>query len=685
MTLLDNAKLKAQAVAQTVMKKAIEHTPDCLIPGGNADPLCQRRNGLIGTAVSRVDGPQKVKGEARFAAEIPMDGMVYAALVYSTIPKGRILTLDSQAAEAAAGVVLVMTYKNAPRMAPPPLFMTAAKAVAGDALPVMQDERVAWNGQPIAVVLAETQEEADHAASLVVATYEMETAATVFEEAKRHTKPGTFQGEPLQLLIGEAESALDAAPFKVDATYRTPRHNHSAIELHAATVAWQDGQLIVHDATQAVTHTAWTLAQIFSLAEHQVHVTSPYVGGGFGGKTLWQHHILAIAASKLAARPVRIVLSREGVHRAVGGRSPTEQRVAIGAQADGRFDAIIHTGVTAMTSHNALPEPFILATRSAYAAGSFKLDVEVAELDMVANTFMRAPGEAVGTFALESAVDELAAQLQIDPIALRLRNEPVKDPTTDTPFSSRHIVEAYRTGAERFGWSKRQAAASRREGEWMIGMGCATATYPYYRMPGGAARLTLTEDGHVTVEVAAHEMGMGTATTHTLVTAERLGLPMSQVTVKYGDSHLPGAVLAGGSQQSASIGAAVAAAHDALITALLALLDDASSLYGVKADAVACRDGGIYKIDEPTRYERYSTILERANRAAVTVEAEGPKAIEIQHWSMHSYGALFCEVRVSAVTGEIKVDRLLGSFDTGRILNARTATRQFKGGMIKGL
>jgi xanthine dehydrogenase YagR molybdenum-binding subunit len=367
-------------------------------------------------------------------------------------------------------------------------------------------------------------------------------------------------GEPLKLEIGDAEAALVAAPHKVDVTYSTPRHNHNPIELHAATVAWKGDELTVHDASQAVTHTAWSLAQIFGLDEKKVHITSPFVGGAFGCKSLWSHHVLAAAASKLAGRPVRVMLSREGVYRVVGGRTNTEQRVAIGAQADGRFDALIHTGVVAMSAHNNMPEPFILPTRSAYAAGSFKLDVEVATLDMLANTFMRAPGESVGTFALESAVDELAVELGMDPIELRIRNEPEKDPTTGLRFSSRHIVEAYRSGAKRFGWSQRNATPGmRRQGEWLVGMGCATATYPYYRMPGGAARITLSKDGHAKVEIAAHEMGMGTATAQTQVTAERLGLPMERVTFCYGDSSFPGLVLAGGSQQTASIGAALTA------------------------------------------------------------------------------------------------------------------------------
>jgi xanthine dehydrogenase YagR molybdenum-binding subunit len=673
--------------AKAVMKKAVEIAPDSWMPGGQPDPMIERRGGLIGAPISRLDGALKVQGQARFAAEFPMAGMVYAAVACGTIAKGRIATLDTSAAEAAPGVVLVMTHRNAPPLNPNPLFMSADKAAGGDDLPVMQDDRIRWNGQPIAVVLADTQEQADHAKSLIVATYESESAVTDFALAKAAgLKPGVFQGEPLKLEIGDAEAALARSPHKVDAAYTTPRHNHNAIELHAATVAWQGDELTVHDASQAVAHMAWSLAKIFSIDEKQVHVTSPFVGGGFGGKTLWSHHVLAAAASKLAGRPVRIMLSREGVYRIVGGRTNTEQRVAIGAQADGRFDALIHTGTVAMSAHNNVPEPFILPARSAYAAGSFKLDVEVATMDMLANTFMRAPGESVGTFGLESAVDELAVELGMDPIELRIRNEPEQDPTTGLPFSSRHIVQAYRSGAERFGWSERNATpGTRREGEWLVGMGCATATYPYYRMPGGAARIILSKDGHAKVEIAAHEMGMGTLTAQTQVTAERLGLPMESVTFCYGDSSFPGVVLAGGSQQTASIGGAVVAAQGALVKELLKLVGKDSPLSGLDPDEVHGRDGGLCKTDDPSRWETYADILRRAGREEIVVEASAPPPLETQHWSMHSHGAMFCEARVNTVTGEVRVSRFLGSFDCGRIMNAKTASSQFRGGIVMGL
>jgi xanthine dehydrogenase YagR molybdenum-binding subunit len=365
---------------QAAARAAIAPGPDSWATG-KPDPLIGRRDGLLGAPVSRVDGAVKVRGAARFAAEVPMAGMVYAALAYSTVAKGRLAALDTGAAESAPGVVLVMTYRNAPRMKPLPALLSGApKAAMGDELPIMQDDRIHWNGQPVAVVLAETQEQAGHAASLIQASYEAEPAITSFAEATaRGSEPAVFAGQPLSLQTGDAEAAL-AAPFKVDVVYRTPFQNHNAIELDAMTLAWDGDELTVHDSTRMVSQVAWSLAEAFGLREEQVHVSSPYVGGAFGGKTLWQHKVLAAAAARLAGRPVRIALSREGVYRVVGGRARTEQRVAIGAQADGRFEALIHTGTTAKIRRNYVPEPFILPTMSMYAADSLELGVRAVYL-----------------------------------------------------------------------------------------------------------------------------------------------------------------------------------------------------------------------------------------------------------------------------------------------------------------
>jgi xanthine dehydrogenase YagR molybdenum-binding subunit len=687
MSIVDQAKTVAQGLTMAAMAKLVPLAPDIWIPGGVPDPLIARKHGLIGTPVSRLDGRLKVRGSARFAAEVPLENMVYAALVYGTIPSGLIATLDTKAAEAAPGVVLVMTHRNAPRLNKPAMFGSSPTAAAASDLPIMQDERIHWNGQPIAVVLAETQEQADHVASLVLPTYAAEPSTTSFAAAKAAgAQPASFMGQPLLNEIGDAEAMLAAAPYKVDHVYRTPRHNHNAIEPHAATIAWDGDELTLHDTTQMVTGQAATIADIFGLKPEQVRVISPYVGGGFGGKGLGDHQILAAAAARLIGRPVRVTLSREGVYRIVGGRTLTEQRVAIGAKADGHFGALIHTGIAAKTQHNNVPEPFINGTRAGYAADSFKLSVETVAMNMLANIFMRAPGDSVGTFALESAIDELAIELGMDPIDLRIRNEPDKDPTSSLPFSSRHIVEAWRSGAERFDWDRRGTTpGARREGEWLVGMGCATATYPYIRIPGAAARITLTREGKAIVEVAAHEMGMGTATTTAIVAADRLGLPLDRVEVRYGDSIIPGAILAGGSQQTAAIGGAVIAAHRALVAELLKLAGNDSQLAGLSVDTVRSENYGLAKQGEPTRFESYTSTLERAQRDSVTVVEKASLPLEMMHWSMHSYGAMFCEVRVSDVTGETRVSRFLGSFDTGRIINPKTARSQFRGGIIMGL
>lgn len=674
----------------SILRTVLRHVPDALVPGTRpegARPEGPRvQHGRLGEPVSRLDGALKVRGQARFAAEVAMEGMLHAAVVHSTIARGRIASLDTAAAEAAPGVVLVITHRNAPRMRAPEGF-GEGDGVAGSNLPVMQDDAIHWNGEAVAVALAETQEQADHAAGLVSVTYAPETAVTDFAMArKRPRDPGPVIGEPAAIESGDAETALAAADHRVDRTYSTPPLNHNAIELHAATVNWAGGQLIVHDATQMIGGTAGSLAKVFGLKPAEVRVLSPFVGGGFGGKGLWSHQILAAAASKLSGRPVRLMLSREGVYRLVGGRTPTVQRVALGAGRDGGLAVLIHTGVAAMTRRNNCPEQFTFPARHLYAARSVRLEQKVAYMDMLANTWMRAPGESVGTFALESAIDELAHEMQIDPIELRRRWEPARDPTSHAPFSSRHLVKAYADGAARFGWDRRDATPGRRrDGEWLLGMGVATATYPYYRMPGVRARLRLDADGHVTVSTAGHEMGMGTATVQAQHAADRLGVALEQVSFEYGDSLLPAGAMAGGSSQTAGTVAAVAAAAEALVRQVLKLAGNDSPLAGLKAGDVVARDGGLAHAKDAARHESYASILRRAQRDSVEVEEGGSLPLEQMKYSMHSTGAQFAEVGVNAVTGEVRVRRFLGSFDCGRILNPKTAASQFRGGIIMGM
>ncbi|MCE4226642.1 xanthine dehydrogenase family protein molybdopterin-binding subunit [Methylobacterium sp. C25] len=662
--------------------------PSQWLPGGTPDPLIERR-AAIGRQASRLDGPLKVAGRARFAAEVAAERLSYATLVHSPIARGRITQLDASAAEGAPGVILVLTHRTMPRIESPALIsMSDFSAVGNSDLPILQDAEIRYNGQVVAVVVAESQEQADHAASLLAISYARAEPATRFEEAKAKSRTlDSLLIERNHVSVGKAERELAQAAYCVDNLYRTPWQNHNAIELHALTVFWEgEDALTVHDATQMIAPSAAVLAKIFGLKKDRIRVLSPFVGGGFGGKGLWDHQILAIAAARIVGRPLRLVLSRESVYRIIGGRSPTEQRVAIGADADGRFTALIHGGHSVMPTYGACPEAYTLGSRALYRAKSFEILQHHVDLDVVPNTFMRAPGEAIGSFALESAVDELAHSMGIDPIELRLRNEPERHPISGAPFSQHARRQAFTDGAKRFGWERRvPEPGARRDGEWRIGMGCATGSFPYARMPGASARITLRRDGSAVVACSAQEMGMGTSTVQTQHAADRLGLSVSEVTFELGDSALPAAPMAGGSSQTASVAGAIIAAAEKLVGELVRLAGNDSPIAGLRAGEVRLVDGGVGSIEDARRHEAYSSILARAGRDEISVTATGKPPLEMLKYAMHSTSAVFCELRVSDVTAEIRVDRLLGSFDCGTILNPQTATSQFKGGMIMGL
>ncbi|TBR26634.1 MAG: xanthine dehydrogenase family protein molybdopterin-binding subunit, partial [Reyranella sp.] len=590
--------------------------------------------------------------------------------------------------EAAPGVQLVMTHRNAPKMSvPPAIGITNLKAAGNHTLPIMQSSEIRWNGQVVAVVLADTREKADHAATLVRVRYEASPARTRFEVGKRSAyTPESLLVERNRLDKGDAGKKLAEAAFKIDAVYTTPWENHNPIEPHAATIVWRDGKLIVHDATQMINATAGSLAKIFGLKAEDVHVSSPYVGGGFGAKGMWDHQILGAAAARLSGRPVRITLSRASMHRLVGGRTRTEQRVALGADADGKLKALLHHGYGVKPLHSVCDEAFSLTGRSLYASESFDVVQHYVDLDLLANSFMRGPGETPGTFAIECAMDELAHAIGMDPIELRRRNASTRDPVSGAPHSQNAMMAAYDLGAARIGWDRRTPEpGTRRDGEWLIGMGCASGTFPFTRMPGSSARITIDAEGHAHVASAAHEMGMGTATVQRQHTADRLGLPLDHVTVTIGDSSLPFASFAGGSSQTASLAAAISAASRKLATELIQLAGNDTPLAGLKASEVEFADGGLRSVENPARQESFVSILRRASRRELSVIGESGAPLEILKFSMHSTSAIFCELRVSEVTGEIRVDRLVGAFDCGRILNTKTATSQFKGGMIMGL
>jgi xanthine dehydrogenase YagR molybdenum-binding subunit len=671
-----------------ILRKVVE-TAVRFVPDPAPDPII-RRSGAIGLPLDRVDGARKVRGTATFTAEYQVENLAHAALVYSTVPKGRISRIDCADAEAVPGVIAVITYQNAPRMKHPTLlnFLRLGKGVGGSELPIMQDDSIHFDGEPVAVAVANLPEQAAYAASLVRVSCEADQAHVSFDAARVNaTIPKNVMGEESEISVGDPDAALADAEFAVDHTYRTPRQNQNALEPHATIAIWEgEDNLTVLESTQFVNGLKHQLTHVFGLKSENVRVVAPFVGGGFGGKVaLWSHTVLCAAAAKVTGRPVKLVLSREGVFRVVGGRTLAEQRVALGAGSDGALTALIHTGTTATTTHARYPEQFSLTSRHLYAVKNLRSGQDVVNLDTVANTWMRAPGDAMATYALEAAMDELAYAMQIDPIELRRRNEPTKDPSTGAPFSSRHLLECYARGAEAFGWSQRPIQPrAQRDGLWLVGQGMATAYFPHFRWTA-KVQVRLAADGTALVQAAASEMGMGTATAQIQQAADRLGLPIERVTFEYGDSALPDSpIMAGGSSQTVTVAAAVQKAVENLHRDLLKLVPAGSPLAGAKLQQVEARDSGLYCIGTNLG-ESYAAILRRAGKAFIETEGKSSAPLEILKYSMASYGAQFCEVRVHEDTGETRVSRWAGAFDCGRIINPKTVTSQLRGGIIMGI
>lgn len=662
-----------------------------LLPDSPPDPLLNARE-HIGKPYPRVDGQLKVTGQAHYAAEHALDGMTYATLVHSRIAKGRITQLDTQDAEQIPGVLAVMTYRNAPRLKTPDVA-SILNPLAGSAtsLPVMQTEAIYWNGQAVAVVIAETPELANYAAGLVRVTYESEPAALSLEaEKEKATWPPHVTMKPAELTVGDADAGLAAASVRVDQTYDTPLENHNAMEPHASIAYWPtEHQLLVYDSSQSIAGVQHALAKMFGLKVDQVRVVTEFVGGAFGGKVaMWSNVPLAAAAAKLTNRPVKLVLTRAGVNYLVGGRSMTEQRVALGATAEGKLIALIHSGYS-MRTQDVWAEQFTIPARHLYASPAIKVAQKVVRLDRVMNSFMRAPGDTPGSFALESALDELAHRLNMDPVALRLLNEPANDPIHGIPFSSRYLREAYALGAETFGWSsERPEPGMQREGDWLIGTGMATSFYPIQPLPV-TIKAGIDQDGVVTVRTSSIEMGVGLATVQTQHIAERFGVAYEQARYQQGDTDLPISQATGGSVATSSIGSAIQVAAEKLMTELLKLANKqkSSPLRGVKREQVVLRNGGLYRHDQPPVGQSYGAILAASGRSAIEVEAAAPAAEAILNmkYSMAAYGAHFCEVRVHAHTRQVQVRRFVSAYDCGRIMNPKTAQSQIIGGIIMGI
>ncbi|OLB94082.1 MAG: acylaldehyde oxidase [Candidatus Rokubacteria bacterium 13_1_40CM_68_15] len=619
---------------------------------------------VIGQPISRVDGRSKVTGAAKYAAEFdPGPRLGHGVVVTSTIAGGVIATIDTAAAETAAGVVAVLTHRNAPKL-PYREHKADVDPEDGERLHVLQDDRVHHHGQPVALVVANTFEQATHGASLVRVTYHEEPALTDFGQAEtRAVPPGARRedgGHPGETRRGNADAALAAAAVRVVAEYVIPREQHNPIELHATIAAWEDVTLTLWDKTQWVDNVRDEMAAVFGIPIENVRVVSPFGGGAFGSALRpWPHVTLAAMAARHVDRPVKIVLTRRQMYGSTGYRPHTVQRVALGAERTGRLVALHHEGIAETSTYEQYTESLLDATRLLYSCPNVTTRYRVAPMNVNTPTPMRAPGEASGLFALECAMDELAVALDMDPVQLRVRNDAERDEDADLPFSSRALRECFRVGAERFGWERRdpRPTSMRDTSGRLVGYGCASATYPV-SVEAASARVQLLVDGSAIVSSAASDMGPGTYTSMTQVAAETLGLPLHRVTFELGDTRMPTAPVHGGSITMASVGSAVQAACTKARRQAFARAKRPS------ADLVEVLRQLDYSVD-------------------VTVHNEPDDAAD--HYSMHAFGAVFAEVVVDAALGTVRVPRIVGAYGAGRIINPKTAHSQAIGGMVMGI
>ncbi len=625
-----------------------------------------REGPWVGRAVDRVDGRLKTTGGAVYAADSrPSAAPLYGVIVGATIARGRITSIDTGSAEAVRGVRLVLTHESLPRPArPADAPAPAIPNASPDARLTLADAQVRHWGQAVALVVADTLEAAQHAAQRVRIGYTPEPAQTDFYA---HLDKGKsprilLNSEPTDSARRDAPAAYAAAPVRLEAIYRTPYQIHNAMEPHAAVAEWQGDRLTLWTSTQIIGFVQKQVGDALGVAPENIRVISPFQGGGFGGKLIVKAEtVLAAAAARVLKRPVKVVQTRRQMFSLVGHRPATQQTLRLAADADGRLLALEHHVVMQNATWREFAEQTATATRSLYSAPALSTSHRVTPLDLPTGESMRSPGEAPGLLALETAMDELAERLGLDPVRLRILNEPQIDEDRGIPFSARHLVRCYEEGAARFGWDRRpRTAASRREGRSLIGYGMAAAYRPAKTVPGSASA-TLRPDGTVLIRSDMTDIGTGSYTILSQIAADTLDVPLQRVRVELGDSRFPTGLGSGGSWGAASSGLAVRAACQALQAEFRRRAAQAKG----RADLAA--------------------VLRTLPTEGVTANGQAPADPTATSLSKKSCGAHFAEVAVDADTGEVRVRRMLGVFDAGRILNPKTARSQLVGGMIWGI
>jgi xanthine dehydrogenase YagR molybdenum-binding subunit len=651
---------------------------------------------VTGLPLDRRDGRLKVTGRAKYAAEFEIDNLVHAVIVQSTIPSGTIAAFDLAAAQAAPGVLTILTPENAPRLQP---AAEGTNPTAPEVLriPLLQDTGVYYNGQHIAVVVADTLERARQAATLVKVTYrEGEAQIRIGDALAEAYPPKHFRNgaRPPDSRRGDPEGALAASPVRLDAEYATPTEHHNPMELHATTALWEgegEGQrLTVYNATQYISGTQQTLSKLFGLKPEQVRVICPFTGGGFGCKgSTWPHVALAAMAARAIGRPVKLILDRRQLFSSTGHRPETIQKLRIGASSDGHLLALTHDVWSQMSPPviGEFSEPAGLITEMLYACPNVAVTHRLVPTNRPLPTYMRAPGEAPGSFALESALDELAAAVKLDPLELRLLNYTDTDPHEDKPYTSKALRQCYAAGAEAFGWSRRTAEpSSMRDGDTLIGWGMATATRPANWQEAGV-RLVFTGDGDVTVQTGSHEIGTGTYTIVAQMVADALKYPVHRIHVELGDTRFPKAPISAGSLTAASLAAAIlAAAEDAKQRLFrLALQTGRSPLAGFADTDLALVDGFVLARSAPHTRIAIPTLLSRNGMDRLAAAGTAKPGADRRKFASHGFGAHFAEVRVDPELGQVRVSRWVAAMSAGRILNAKTGRSQVIGAIGFGI
>ena len=650
-------------------------------------PAHVRHGSNIGQPLTRRDGVLKVTGAARYAADNHPAGMLHAVLAVSSIARGRVRFLDVDAAKGHGGVVEVMTPTNRPPLAQDPDAKTNPFMFRLD---LLQNDEVRYANQPIAVVIAETLEAATEGATLLSPRYDARPARVGLDAGEGFVPPAVGVGNPAVVERGDVEAALAMASYRIDATYETPPQYHNAMEPHAIVAAWDGDTLSIDTPSQGLAMAQGRIAGLFGISPEKIHIRSPFLGGGFGSKGLISGpQILGILAARLVGRPVKLVLRREHMYGPVGHRAPSRQTLRMGIDGAGKLTAISHHAKITSSSFDDFFEPAADASHTLYASPAIATSHEVVRIDSGTPLFMRAPGEATGSIALESAIDEAAQACGMDPLAFRLTNYAEVEPISGKPFSSKALRECYAQGAERFGWSRRPLAPRqmRDEAGLLVGWGMGTATFPAL-MFQAEARAILRDDGTGVMETGAHDMGQGAWTALAQIAADGLGLELDQVEFKAGTSDLPDAGIAGGSAHTATAGMAIHDAGAAVIAKLagLATGDERSPLFGAGNAGVVARGGRLFRRDDEGRSESYADILGRAG--VKDIEAVGKSAGDPamrSSFAMHAHGAVFAEVKVDPDFGQIRTTRIVGAFAAGRVVNPLLVRSQYLGGMIWGV